>query len=89
MIKPAQGFKNAKALLERKYRNPYNIITMDRKETKVWPEIKNGNADGFQKFCDFLLMCESITQSSQWNPLDTLDVICMLLSKFTGNLRDK
>ena len=34
---PAQGFRNAKALLERKYGDPYNIMTMYRKEIKAWP----------------------------------------------------
>ena len=84
---PAQGFKNAKVLLERKYGIPYNIMTMYRKEIKAWPEVKNGDADSFQKFCNFLVKCESITQASQWNPLDTPDVICMLLSKLPGKLR--
>ena len=32
---------------------------------------KNGDVDSFQKFCNFVVKCESITQSSQWNPLDT------------------
>ena len=86
---PAQGFRNAKALLERKYGDPYNIMTMYRKEIKAWPQVKNDNADSFQKFCNFLVKCEGITQSIRWNPLDTPDVICMLLSKLPGNLRDK
>ena len=86
---PAQGFKNAKALLEKKYGNPYNIMTMHRKEIKIWPHVKNGDADRFQKFCNFLVKCESITQSSWWNPLDIPGLICMLVSKLTGNLRDK
>ena len=83
---PAQGFKNAKALLERKYGNPYNIKTLYREEIKAWPQMKNDDADSFQKFCNFLVKCESITQSSQWNPLDTPGGICMLLSKLPGNL---
>ena len=79
-----------KALLERKYGNPYNIMTMYRKEIKAWPQVKNDDdADSFQKFCNFLVKCESITQSSQWNHLDTPGVIYMLLSKLRGHLRGK
>ena len=62
---------------------------MHRKEIQTWPQVKNGDADSFQKFYNFLVKCENITQSSQWNPLDTTDVICMLLAKLPGNLRDK
>ena len=50
---------------------------------------QEGDAGSFQKFCNFLVQCESITQSSQWNPLGTLGVIFMLLSKLPGILRDK
>ena len=32
---PAQGFENPKILLERKYGNPSNIMTMYRKEIKA------------------------------------------------------
>ena len=32
---------------------------------------------------------ESTTQSTQWNPLNTPDLICMLLSKLSENLRGK
>ena len=64
-------------------------MTMHRKEIETWPQVKNGDADSFQKFYNFLVKCENITQSSQWNPLDTTDVICMLLAKLPGNLRDK
>ena len=35
------------------------------------------------------MICESITKSREWNPLDTPDVIYMLLSKLTGKIRNK
>ena len=62
-------------------------MTIYRKEIKAWPQVKNGDADSFQKFCNLVVKFESTTQSSQWNPLDTPDVIRMLLSKLPGNLR--
>ena len=86
---PAQGFRNPKALLEKEYGNPYKIVTMSRKEIQAWPQFENGDADNLQKFCNFLVKCESITQSSHWNPLDMPDVICMLLSELLRKLRDK
>ena len=56
---------------------------------KSWPQIRNGDGESYQKFYNFLLKCESITLAREWNPLDTPDVICMLLSKLPGVARDK
>ena len=60
-----------------------------KKEIKSWPQIRNGDGESYQKFYNFLLKCESITQAKEWNLLDTPDVICMLLSKLPGGIRDK
>ena len=85
----AVGYDNAKKLLEQKYRNPYSIMSMYRKEIKGWPQLNNGNGGSFQKFYNFLVKCKSITKSRECNPLDTPDVICMLLSKLPGKIRDQ
>ena len=42
-----------------------------------------------RNFVNFLVKCESITQSNQWNPPEIPNINCMLLSKLSGNLRDK
>ena len=60
-----------------------------RNEIKSCPQIRNGDRESYQKFYNFLLKCESITQAREWNPLDTPDVICMLLLKLPGVIRDK
>ena len=60
-----------------------------RKEIKSWAQIRNGDGESYQKFCNFLMKCKSIPQARQWNPVDTPDVICMLLSKLPGVIRDK
>ena len=64
-------------------------MSMYRKEIKAWPHLKNGDGANFQKFYNFLVKCGSITKSREWNPLDNPDVICMLLSKLSGKIRDK
>ena len=83
------GYKNAKKSLDQKYENPYKIRGVYRKGIKSWPQIRNGEGGSYQKFYNFLLKCESITQAREWNPSDTLDVICMFLSKLSGVIRDK
>ena len=72
-----------------KYGNPYHVIVEYKKEIKAWPTIRSSDAEGYQRFYNFLQKCESITQSAQWNQLDTPDVICMLLAKLPGHNRDK
>ena len=60
-----------------------------QKGDKAWPIMRSGDTGGYQRFYNFLQKCESITQSAQWNQLDTPDVICMLLAKLPGHTRDK
>ena len=63
-----------------------------RKKIKARPIIKSGDAEdskGYQRFHNFLPKSESITQSGQWNQLDTPYVISMLLAKLPGHTRDK
>ena len=65
------------------------MMSMYRKEIKAWPQLKNGDGGSFQKLYNFLVKCQSITKSREWNPLDTPDVVCMMLSKLPGKIRDK
>ena len=55
-----------------------------RREIKLWPQIGNGGGESCEKFFNFLLKCDSITQAREWNPLDTPDLIYILLSKLPG-----
>ena len=83
------GYQHTKKILVEKYGNPYHVMVEYRKEIKTWPIIRSGDAEGYQRFYNFLRKCESITQSAQWNQLDTPDVICMLLAKLPGHTRHK
>ena len=58
-----------------------------------WQDCSNTQV-GMQKRCERvknvkMRKCESITQSAQWNQLDTPDAICILLAKLPGRTRDK
>ena len=86
---PLVDYKSAKKILDQKYGNPYSIMGGYRKEKKSWPQIRNGDGESYQKFCNFLLKYDSIPQAKEWNPLDTPDVICMLLSKLPGVISNK
>ena len=49
----AVGYDNTKKLLQQKYGNPYSIMSMYRKEIKVWPQLMSGDGGSFQKFYNF------------------------------------
>ena len=59
------------------------------KEIKHEPQVNHGDVEGYRRFLNFLLKCQTITQMQTWNVLDTPEVICMLLSKLTSSTRDK
>ena len=42
-----------------------------------------------ERFQNFLVKCENIDHLQSWNGLNTPDIICMLLSKLPGSVRDK
>ena len=60
-----------------------------RKKYKEWSPLKFGDAKGFCKFYNFLLKCESVSESQDWNALDTPEMLCMLISKLPGGLMDR
>ena len=45
-----------------------------------------GDVKGFHKMYNFLLKCEIISESQDWNALDTSEMLCILISKLSGGL---
>ena len=86
---PTTGYLHVKKILVEKYGNSYHVVVEYKTEIKAWPTIRSGDAEGYQRFCNFLQKCESITQSAQWNQLDTPHFICMSLAKLPGLTGDK
>ena len=83
------GYEATKNQLYHLYRDPHRVIAAYWKEIKHWSQVKHGDADGYRRFLNFLLKCETITQMQTWNVLDTPEVMCMLLSKLPSGTRDK
>ena len=84
----AVGYKNARSLLEEKYGNPHQILACYRKEIKSWPQLKPADGAAYMKFYNFLLECESVTLGQNWNVLYIPEMMCLLLSKLPGNIRE-
>ena len=70
--------KQQKNQLYQLYGDPHREIAAYRKEIKHWPQVKHEDAEGYRRFLNFLLKCETITQM---HVLDTPEVMCRLLSK--------
>ena len=87
--KPEQGYRNAIELLWRRYGNPHRLLDAYRMETKQMSPIKPGDISGFRKLLKSLIVCPYLSRSSQNNPLDTLEIICMILSKLPVHLKDR
>ena len=75
-------------LLNNRYGNPHYLLASYRKEIKALPSVKPGHASGSKKFCSFVLKCETFSKSTTWNALETPEMLCILVLKLPGSLRD-
>ena len=87
--RPDRGYQNAITLLEKNYGNPYKILASYRNEIKRMPKIRTGDASAYRKMFNFLIKCKSLSYDEGYNPLDTPDVICMVLAKLPIYLQDR
>ena len=51
--------------------------------------IKPGDISAFRKLFNFLIKFQSLSRTSQNNPLDTPEIICMILYKLPVHLQDR
>ena len=84
-----QGYGNAMELLRRQFGNPHMLLAAYRMKIKHMSPIKPGDISAFRKLFNFLMKCQSFSRSSQNSPLDTPEIICMILSKLQVHLQDK
>ena len=76
-------------LLEKQYGDPHRPLASYRREIKQMFKIKSGDAAAFRKLFHFLIRCQTMSYGTSKNPLDSPDVICMILSKVPRHLQDK
>ena len=86
---PKYGYGNAMKLLERQYGNPFKLLAYYRNEIKRMTKIKLGDESAFRRLFNFLIKCQSLQYSNNQKPLDTPDVICMILLKIPGLPQDR
>ena len=86
--RPEYGYDNAMAVLHRQYGNPHTLLSSYRREVRQMVNLKAGDATTFRKLFNFLMKCQTIEVDGHYNPLDTLEMICMVLSKLPLHLQD-
>ena len=82
------GVANTMRLLEKQYGNPHKLLASYRKVIKQMTKINPGDAAAYRRLFHFLIKCQSLEYGSQ-NPMDTPDVISMILAKILGYLQDR
>ena len=86
---PNYGYENAIKLLERQYGSPVKLLACYRNEIKRVKKIKSRDGPAFWGLFSFLIKYQSLQNSNNQNPLDTSDLICMILWKIPRFLEDK
>ena len=76
------------SLLKKQYGNPHKLLASYRKEIKQITKIRPGDAAAYRRLFNFLIMCQTLEYGTQ-NPLDTPDVVCMILAKIPEYLQDR
>ena len=87
-LAPDIGYDTAIILLNKRYGDPYLLLASYRKEIKSLAPVKPGNGMGFRKFHNFVLKCET-SKITNWNSLEMPEILCVLVSKLPGGLRDR
>ena len=86
---PQTGNETVLRLLKNSYGNPHYLLASYRKEIEALPSVKPGDASGFGKFYSFVLKCEKFSKNTAWNALETPEMLCILVLKLPGSLRDR
>ena len=86
--RPECGFENAIRLLEKQYGNPHKLPASYKKKIKQMTKINPSDAAAYRRLFNFLIKCQNLEYEGQ-NPLDTPDIIGMILAKIPGYLQDR
>ena len=83
------GYEHAKNLLKRRFGDPHRVMNFYRKALENYNVIKPGDSASFENFYSFLLRCGSLIEEHLWNGFDSVDNLCLIVSKLPLYSRDK
>ena len=67
----------------------HTLLSSYRREVRQMVPLKAGDATAFKILFNFLIKCQTIEADGHYNPLDTPEIICMVLSKLPVHLQDR
>ena len=82
-------YNKTMAVLQRQYGNPYTLLSSYRRQVRMMVPLKAGDVTAFRKLFKFLIKCQTIKVDGYYNPLDTSEIICSVLSKLPVHLQDR
>ena len=82
------GYVTAITLLNKRYGNLHSLLASYRREIKSLAPVKPGNTMGFREF-NSALKCDTFFKSTNRDFLETPETLCVLVSKLSGDLRDR
>ena len=78
-----------KKIDEPQYGNLHTMFSSYRKEIKLVQHLKPGTFETLETLFNFLIKCQTMGVDSQYNLLDTPEIICMILAKLPLHLHDR
>ena len=83
-VTPDTGYDTAITLLNKRYCSFQSLLPSHRKEIKPQALVKPGDAMGFRKSRNFVLKCETFSNSTRWNSQETPETLRTLVLKLQG-----
>ena len=69
--------------------NPHTLQSSNRREVRQMAPLKAGDATAFRKLFNLLIKCQTIDVDGHYNPLDSPEIFCTVLSKLPLHLQDR
>ena len=86
----SQGYKDARALLQKTYGDPYRVSAAYVQKLMDWPMVKYDDAKGLKEYSLFITRCYHAMQNlSEMTCLNSVDNLQKIIKKLPGNLQSK
>ena len=67
--------------MRKRYGDPHKIFMVYRQEIKEWSQLKPEDAAAYRKFFNCLIKWETLEDETNWNALNSPELLCTLISK--------
>ena len=86
---PEYGYNNAMEILHRQCGNSHTLLSSYRREVRQMAPLTAGDVTAFRKLFNLLIKYQTIEVDGHYNPLDSPEIVCTVLSKLPLHLQDR